>query len=82
MSYSTFRTGFENNFTPNYNKAINVNSQVTNIETYLNSKTRALVSRNIYSPGISGWVFDIPQNETVELSADITDNYTENNYYL
>jgi len=35
-----------------------------------------------YSPGISGFVFDIPTNETLSYTADITDHYTENNSHI
>jgi hypothetical protein len=56
-------------------------SQITNIETFLNNKNTALVSPKT-SPGISGFVFDIPESETVSLTSDITDNYTESNSFL
>lgn len=32
--------------------------------------------------GISGWIFDIPTGEAINLSADVTDHYTENNSYI
>ena len=32
--------------------------------------------------GVSGWIFDVPTNELINLSADITDHYTENNSYI
>lgn len=32
--------------------------------------------------GISGWLFDIPTSQAINLSADITDHYTENNSYI
>jgi hypothetical protein len=35
-----------------------------------------------YSPGISGFVFDVPTNENISYTADITDHYTENNSHI
>lgn len=60
---------------------VNANDRITNIDTFLNNKTSALVSPKT-SPGISGWVFDIPEKETVKLEADITDHYAEDNSFV
>lgn len=60
---------------------VNLSSQVTNIEEYLNNKTTALVSPKT-SPGISGFVFDIPLSESITLASEITDNFTESNSFI
>lgn len=64
-----------------FGNIIGATSQVTNIETFLNNKTVALVSPKT-SPGISGFIFDIPKKETVTLSSEITDNFTEDNSFI
>jgi len=64
-----------------FSNIVTTNSQITNIETFLNNKNVALVSPKT-SPGISGFIFDIPQKDHVSLSADITDNYTEDNSFI
>lgn len=64
-----------------FGNIIGTTSQITNIETFLNNKTVALVSPKT-SPGISGFIFDIPQTENVTLSAEMTDNYTESNSFI
>lgn len=64
-----------------FNKIITTNSQITNVESFLNNKTMALVSPKT-SPGICGFVFDISEKEQIDLVADITDNYTEDNSFI
>lgn len=64
-----------------FNEIVNLTSQLSNIETFLNNKNAALVSPKT-SPGIAGFVFDIPQQERIVLEADITDNFTENNSFI
>lgn len=58
-----------------------INQRLSNSKEYLDNKAKALVSPKS-SKGISGWEFDIPQNETVRLQAEITDHYTESNTFL
>lgn len=64
-----------------FGTVVGITSQFTNIDTFLNNKTRAILSPKT-SPGISGFVFDIPQTETITLSSDITDNFTEDNSFI
>lgn len=64
-----------------FGEIINLTNQLTNIEQYVNNKLVALVGLK-QSPGISGFVFDIPQEEQITLQADITDHYTESNSYI
>lgn len=61
--------------------ASRINKKLSNSREYLDNKSTALVSPKS-SKGVSGWKFDITQNETVRLSADITDHYTESNTFI
>ncbi len=58
-----------------------INNAITDVASYLDNKAAAIV-RPKTSPGISGFVFDIPQTESVEYTSEITDNYTEDNSFL
>jgi hypothetical protein len=51
------------------------------MEKYLDTKNAALVSVPGME-GISGWVFDIPTGEEINLSADVTDHPTENGSFI
>jgi len=48
---------------------------------YLNNSANTIV-RPKSAKGISGFLFDIPENESIDLSSEITDHYTENNSYI
>lgn len=64
-----------------FNSIKPINNAITDIASYLDNKSSAIV-RPKTSPGISGFVFDIPQRESVEHTSEITDNYTEDNSFL
>ena len=50
-------------------------------QTYLDTKTSTILKPKS-AEGISGFIFDIPDTENVNLSADITDHFTESNSFL
>lgn len=50
-------------------------------DSFLDAKTSAIVSV-AGQEGISGWVFDIPTGETVDLETDVTDHYIENGSFI
>ena len=50
-------------------------------EPYLDTKNSAVLSPKS-SGGISGFIFDIPDTETLNLDADITDHFTESNSFV
>jgi hypothetical protein len=57
------------------------NQTIGDSRDYLDSKTQATVEiKN--APGIKGWVFDITNEESIELRSDITDHFTESNSYI
>jgi hypothetical protein len=56
-------------------------SSVSNAASFLNNNVAALITPP-RTPGINGWVFDVKKTESVELDADITDHYMEDNTYL
>jgi len=58
-----------------------LDSSIADVAGYVNSKAMALV-RPQTSPGIEGFVFDIPETETVMLESEITDNFTESNEFI
>lgn len=59
------------------NAVSNVNyMSYIDLQSYDNAKNAAVLFIPGYS-GISGWVFDIPRGETITLTADITEHYTE-----
>jgi len=45
-------------------------------ETFLDARAAAILMR-AGQEGISGWIFDIPTGEDIELNSDITDHFTE-----
>ena len=47
----------------------------------VNGQNQAVV-RVAGASGLEGWLFDIPQEETLKLSKDITDHYTEDGSFL
>lgn len=48
---------------------------------YLDNSANTIV-RPKSAKGISGFLFDIPERESIDLSSEITDHYTENNRYI
>lgn len=58
-----------------------IDRSLLNGQGYLDSKVSALVAPKT-TRGVAGWVFDIPQSESLSLSADITDHYTESGSFL
>ena len=48
---------------------------------YLDLKNSALVSPKS-AKGIQGFIFDIPDNERIDLESDITDHFTESNSFI
>lgn len=61
--------------------AQSANSGVTDSRAYLDNKANTLL-RPKAAEGIGGFLFHVPNEEALQLSADITDHYTENNSYL
>lgn len=57
-----------------------VNDQ-SNPNSYIDAKSGAIVAV-AGQEGISGWIFDIPTGESISLSSDITDHYTENGSFI
>jgi len=49
---------------------------------FIDAIAKAAIVRPKGQPGISGFLFDIPETEKLTLTADITDNYTEDNTYI
>jgi hypothetical protein len=54
---------------------------VNNAQGFLDGSNSAVL-RPKSAEGIGGFVFDIPDNESVQLQSDITDHYTESNSFL
>lgn len=59
----------------------NINTQISNSRDFINNRTSVFISPKS-AQGLSGWEFDIDQDESLNLSADITDHYVENNTFL
>lgn len=58
-----------------------INKGVSNAREYVDNKANVLV-RPKSSPGISGFLFDVPETEDVNITSEITDHYTEDNSYI
>lgn len=56
------------------------NTGISNSRGYLDNKANTIL-RPKSSLGISGFLFDIPDTESITLSSDITDHYTEDNSF-
>ena len=54
---------------------------ITNAKDFLDGKSLAKLSAKS-AKGISGWEFDIPTNESVRFSSEVTDHVTENNSFI
>lgn len=50
--------------------------------TKYNDARNAAVISVANSPGISGWIFDIPRGESITMTAEATDHYTEDGSFL
>lgn len=50
-------------------------------EKYNTTRNEAII-RVSNAPGISGWVFDVPRGETINLTSEATDHYTEDGSFL
>lgn len=59
----------------------NAKQSDANPNTYLDAKSSAIVSA-AGQEGVSGWVFDVPTGESVDLETDITDHYIENGSFV
>lgn len=57
------------------------NSGITNSRNYLDDKANVLL-RPKSAKGISGFIFDVPDSESIQLNSEITDHYTEDNSFL
>ena len=53
----------------------------TDSQTYLDTKNSTILKPKS-AEGISGFIFDIPDTESINLTADITDHFTESNSFL
>lgn len=51
------------------------------VKNYLDNKSAAIIKPKS-AEGVSGFVFDIPDNEKLNLDSDITDHYTESNNFI
>lgn len=61
--------------------AKSTNAGITDARGFVDNKAEAFVSPRA-AEGISGWLFDIPEEENLSLSSDITDHFTEDNRYI
>lgn len=50
-------------------------------EKYNTTRNEAII-RVSNAPGISGWVFDVPRGETITLTSEASDHYTEDGSFL
>ena len=58
-----------------------VNRGTTNVREYVNAKFNAFLAPPS-TRGIAGFLFDVPRDEIVELTAEVTDHFTEDNSYI
>lgn len=61
--------------------AQSANSGISNARAYLDDKANTLLKPKS-AKGISGFLFDIPDQQNLTLSSDITDHFTESNSFL
>jgi hypothetical protein len=52
-----------------------------NSDTFLDARCAAVLMK-AGQEGISGWVFDIPTGESIDLDSDITDHYVESGFFV
>lgn len=55
--------------------------RIADVQSYIDEKASALVAPK-NARGISGFVFDIIEDESMDISSDVTDHFTENNSYI
>lgn len=58
-----------------------INQKISKSRDYLDQKASALLAPKT-AEGISGFLFDVPDRESIDLSSDITDHVTEDNSFL
>lgn len=70
------------NTATNFNNIVGKSAQeFNNSQEFLNNMIGTLVSpQNIQ--GINGWLFDVARNQQLEIEADITDHYMEDNSFI
>jgi len=61
--------------------AQNANTGISNSRSYLDNKANTLLKPKS-TKGIAGFLFDIPDNETLTEDSDITDYFTEDNSFI
>ncbi len=63
--------------------ASQTSEDLTRVSDYLDKKIGAIISiPGSKNKGIAGWVFDIPTGESVDLSSDISEHYTESGSFV
>lgn len=66
--------------TVNFNFNSDIAQTITTVNnTIQNLTNQFIVTPNGYPPGVNGFVFDVVDDETIELDADITDSWIETN---
>ena len=64
----------------NFNFNSDIATTVTTVNnTIQNITNRFIVTPNSFPPGVNGFVFDVIDDETIQLDADITDSWIETN---
>ena len=58
-----------------------INQGISNSRGYLDEKANALLAPKT-AKGVSGFLFDVPDRESIDLSSDITDHFTEDNSFI
>ena len=61
--------------------ARSANTGISDSRSYLDDKANALLGIKS-AQGISGFLFDIPDQDSIQIDWDITDHFTENNSFL
>lgn len=63
------------------NIAAQTNRGITNARDYSNEQFNVLIAPRS-ARGIGGFMFDVPEDDQLELNSDITDHFTEDNSYI
>lgn len=58
-----------------------INQGISNSRGYLDEKANALLAPKT-AKGVGGFLFDVPDRESISLSSDITDHFTEDNSFI
>ena len=61
--------------------AQSANSGITNSRSYLDNQANTILRPKAVK-GISGFIFDVPGNDSVNIDWDVTDHFTESNSFL